>query len=160
MSRSPTRDFIVGLFVLGGLIALGYLSVSIGGLRYNGPGGLTLFAKFDETGGLKARAPVVIAGVKVGQVKSIRLNDDFRARVEIDIDHNLKLPIDTTASIVTSGLLGDRYITLEVGGDPEMLKPGDEIGFTESAVILERLLGKFVHNAGVQKEDKEGSERQ
>ena len=149
MTRSPTRDFIVGLFVLVGLLALGYLSVSIGGLRYNGAGGLPLFAVFDETGGLKPRAPVVISGVKVGQVKSIALNKDFRARVEIDVDRNLKLPSDTTASIVTAGLLGDRYITLGIGGEDEYLKPGDEIAFTESAVILERLIGKFIHNAGV-----------
>jgi phospholipid/cholesterol/gamma-HCH transport system substrate-binding protein len=151
MSRSPTRDFIVGLFVLGGLLAIGYLSLSIGGLSYNGPGGLTLFAKFDETGGLKTRAPVVISGVKVGQVRGIKLTDDFRARVEIEVDKRLALPLDTSASIVTAGLLGDRYITLEVGGDEKLLAPGDEIGFTESAVILERLIGKFIHNAGVQK---------
>ena len=158
MSRSPTRDFIVGLFVLGGLVAIGYLSVSIGGLTYNGPGGLTLFAKFDQTGGLKDRAPVVIAGVKVGQVRSIVLSDDFRARVQFEVDRRLQLPVDTTASIVTSGLLGDRYISLEIGGEETMLKSGDEIGFTESAVILERLIGKFIHNSGVEKQDKKGAE--
>lgn len=157
MSRSPSRDFIVGLFVLAGFIAVAYLSVSIGGLRYSGPGGMLLFARFDETGGLKSRAPVVISGVKVGQVKAITLNDDFRARVEMDVDRRLALPIDTTASIVTAGLLGDRYITLEIGGDEQVLKSGDEIGFTENAVILERLIGKFIHNAGVQRpDDKEG----
>lgn len=151
MSRSPTRDFIVGLFVLAGFVAIAYLSVSIGGLRYNGPGGLILFARFDETGGLKTRAPVVISGVKVGQVKAITLNDDFRARVEIDVDRHLALPVDTTASIVTAGLLGDRYITLEIGGEEQTLESGDEIGFTENAVILERMIGKFIHNAGIQK---------
>ena len=155
MSRSPMRDFLVGLFVFAGLLAIGYLSVSIGGLRYNGRGGLKLHAKFDETGGLKARAPVVISGVKVGQVKAITLTDDFRARVEIDVDQSLKLPVDTTASIVTAGLLGDRYVILQVGGDEEILKSGDEIGFTESAVLLERLIGKFIHDAGVRKPDAE-----
>ena len=160
MSRSPTRDFVTGLFVLAGLLAIFYLSVRIGGLRYNGPGGLVLFAKFNETGGLKPRAPVVIAGVKVGQVKTIELGEDFRARVEIDVDHNLKLPVDSTASIVTSGLLGDRYVSLEVGGEEQLLKSGDEIGFTESAVVLERLLGKLVHNVGVQSDSKEGNNQQ
>jgi phospholipid/cholesterol/gamma-HCH transport system substrate-binding protein len=150
MSRSPTRDFLVGLFVLAGLLAIGYLSVSIGGLTYNGPRGLQLYAVFDETGGLKPRAPVEISGVKVGQVTSISLAPDFRARVEIDVDRRLQLPVDTSASIVTAGLLGDRYISLEIGGDEQILKPGEEITFTESAVILERLLGKFIHNAGVQ----------
>ena len=158
MSRSPTRDLIVGLFVLAGFVVIAYLSVSIGGLRYSGQGGMILFARFDETGGHKARAPVVISGVKVGQVKAITLNDDFRARVEMDVDHRLALPIDTTASIVTAGLLGDRYITLEIGGEEENLKSGDEIGFTENAVIMERLLGKFIHNAGIERPgDKEGA---
>jgi phospholipid/cholesterol/gamma-HCH transport system substrate-binding protein len=159
MTRSPTRDFLVGVFVLAGLIAIGYLSVSIGGLNYSGPGGLTLYAQFDQTGGLKPRAPVVISGVKVGQVKAIALNDDFRARVEIDVDRSLKLPVDTSASIVTAGLLGDRYISLEVGGEEQILQPGDEIGFTESAVILERLIGKFIHDAGVGN-GKEGEQRE
>lgn len=150
MTRSPTRDLLVGLFVVAGLLAIGYLSVSIGGLNYSGPGGLRLYAVFDQTGGLKARAPVEISGVKVGQVRSIGLNQDFRARVEIEVDNTLELPIDTAASIVTAGLLGDRYISLEVGGDDVILGQDEEIGFTESAVILERLIGKFIHNAGVE----------
>lgn len=149
MQRSPTRDFLVGIFVLAGILAIGYLSISVGGLAYTGQGGLTLYAKFDQTGGLKTRAPVVISGVKVGQVTAISLADDYRARVELDVDRTLELPADTSASIVTAGLLGDRYITLQLGGEEETLRPGEEIAFTESAVILERLLGKFVHNAGV-----------
>jgi phospholipid/cholesterol/gamma-HCH transport system substrate-binding protein len=149
MRRSPARDFLVGIFVLIGLGAVAYLSFRVGGLTYGGPGGLTLFARFDQIGGLKPRAPVVIAGVKVGQIKSIVLADDYRARVTMDVDPSLKIPADTTASIVTSGLLGDRYISLELGGDTQLLRPGEEIGFTESAVILERVIGKLVHNAGV-----------
>jgi phospholipid/cholesterol/gamma-HCH transport system substrate-binding protein len=146
MNRSPVRDFIVGCFVLAGLGAIAYLSISVAGLSYGGPGGLTLYATFDQTGGLKPRAPVVIAGVKVGQVKAITLDQNARARAEFDLDNSLKIPTDTTASIVTSGILGDRYISLQLGGDTEFLKPGDEIGFTESAVILERLIGKLIHN--------------
>jgi phospholipid/cholesterol/gamma-HCH transport system substrate-binding protein len=149
MSRSSTRDFLVGMFVLAGLAAIAYLSLSVGGLSYNGPGGLTLYASFDETGGLKPRAPVEISGVKVGQVKAITLDRNFRARVEIDVDATLKLPTDTSASIVTSGLLGDRYITLQLGGEEQYLKSGDEITFTESAVILERLIGKLIHSTDV-----------
>src|ERR1044072_2062094 len=108
MTRSPMRDFLVGIFVLVGLGAIAYLSFSVGGLSYAGPGGLDLFASFDQTGGLKPRAPVVISGVKVGQVKAIGLGKDFRARVELDLDSSLKLPVDTSASIVTAGILGDR----------------------------------------------------
>ena len=147
MSRSPARDLVVGLFVLAGLAAIAYLSINVGGLSYNGPRGLTLYASFDQTGGLKARAPVVISGVKVGQVTAIGLGSDYRARATLDLDPKLKLPTDTTASIQTSGLLGDRYVALQLGGEEQMLKSGDEISFTESAVILERLIGKLVHNA-------------
>jgi phospholipid/cholesterol/gamma-HCH transport system substrate-binding protein len=153
MSRSPVRDFLVGLFVLAGLGAIAYLSVNVGGLSYAGPGGLTLYASFDQTGGLKARAPVVISGVKVGQVQAIGLAQDFRARVTLDVDRSLQLPTDTTASIQTAGLLGDRYVTLQVGGEEQLLKNGDEIAFTESAVILERLIGKLVHGAPSEKSE-------
>ncbi len=147
MNRSPLRDFVVGLFVLAGLGAIAYLSINVGGLSYTGPGGLTLYASFDQTGGLKARAPIVISGVKVGQISAIDLGDDYRARATLELDAKLQLPTDTTASIQTAGLLGDRYVALQLGGDDKMLKSGDEITFTESAVILERLIGKLVHNA-------------
>jgi phospholipid/cholesterol/gamma-HCH transport system substrate-binding protein len=142
------RDFLVGCFVLAGLAAVAYLSFQVGGLSWKGPGGLGLVANFDEIGGLKPRAQVVIAGVKVGQVRSITLDRDYRARVDLDVDAGLKLPVDTTASIMTSGLLGDRYVSLQLGGEQEMLKPGDKITFTESAVVLERVLGKLVYSGG------------
>ena len=145
MTRAPLRDLLVGLFVLAGLGAIAYLSLSVGGLSARGPGGLTVYADFDEIGGLKPRAQVVISGVKVGQVASIALDDNYRARVKMDLDARLKLPIDTSASIVTSGLLGDRYVSLQLGGEPETLKPGDRIAMTESAVVLERLIGKLVY---------------
>jgi phospholipid/cholesterol/gamma-HCH transport system substrate-binding protein len=151
MSRSPTRDLLVGLFVLAGLGAVAYLSFTIGGLSYSGPGGLTLYAPFDQIGGLKVRAPVVISGVKVGQVSSITLGKDFRARVALDLDASLQVPVDTTASIVTAGVLGDRYISLQLGGEEQSLKSGDDIAFTESAVILERLIGKLIHSTDVGK---------
>jgi phospholipid/cholesterol/gamma-HCH transport system substrate-binding protein len=153
MHQSPVRDFVVGLFVLVGLGAIAYLSMTIGGLAFSDRGGLTLYAAFDEIGGLKPRAPVAVAGVKVGQVKSIRLGENLRARVELDLDSRLEIPTDTSASIMTSGLLGDQYISLQLGGEEACLKSGDEIGFTESAVILERLIGKFVHDSGVQDAD-------
>lgn len=149
MTRGGLRDLLVGLFVLGGIGAVAYLSFSVAGPSVGGPHGLTLYAAFDQTGGLKVRAPVMIAGVKVGQIRAITLDDRFRARVEMDLDPALRLPTDSSASIVTAGILGDRYISLQLGGDPEVLKAGDEIAFTESAVILERLIGKLVHNADV-----------
>lgn len=153
MNRSPGRDLLVGLFVLAGLAAIAYLSFAVGGLTFNDQGGLTINADFDEIAGLKPRAQVVISGVKVGQVTSIVLDDDARARVTMDLAQSLKLPSDTSASIVTAGLLGDRYISLQLGGDDTLLKSGDTITFTESAVILERLIGKFVHNSDVGKSE-------
>ena len=148
------RDFVVGLFVLAGLGAIAYLSISVGGLSYAGPGGLTLYANFDQTGGLKQRAPVVIAGVKVGQVTSITLDKKTaRARVTMDLDKKLEIPADTTASIMTSGILGDRFISLQLGGDPQLLHSGDEISFTESAILLERLIGKLIHNPDTSKSE-------
>lgn len=145
MTRSPMRDLLVGLFVLAGLAAIAYLSFSVGGLSYSGPGGLTLYAAFDQTGGLKARAPVMISGVKVGQVKGITLDKDYRARAQLDLDGSLQLPVDSSASIVTAGILGDRYVSLQLGGEEQVLKSGDTINFTESAVILESLIGKFIY---------------
>ncbi len=149
MQRSPIRDFIVGLFVLSGLAAIGYLSIQVGGPAYKGPGGFALHATFDEVGGLKARAAVVIAGVKVGQVISIELDDMLRARCELDVDPSLELDIDTSAAIMTTGLLGDQFIALEPGGADEMLQSGDAISRTTSALSIERLVGKFVNNTGL-----------
>lgn len=151
MNQGSTRDLVVGLFVLAGLAAVAFLSLSVGGLSLTNHGGLTLYANFDQIGGLKPRAPVQISGVKVGQVVDIALNDDFRARVRLDLRKDLQLPIDTTASIVTAGLLGDQYISLQIGGDDKNLAQGEDIEFTESAVILERLIGQFIHNTNVEK---------
>lgn len=154
MTRAPVRDFLVGCFVLVGLAAIAYLSFRVGGLASGPPGGFKVYAAFDEIGGLKPRAPVVVSGVKVGQVTSIVLDQRYRARVELDLDPAVILPVDTSASIVTAGVLGDRYVQLQLGGDPEVVKNGEDLGFTESAVILERLIGKFVHNVGVDKGEK------
>ena len=154
MTRAPVRDFLVGCFVLIGLGAIAYLSLRVGGLAGGPPGGFTVFAVFDEIGGLKPRAPVVVSGVKIGQVKAITLDKNYRARVELDLLPGVELPVDTSASIVTAGVLGDRYVQLQLGGDPQLVKAGEDLGFTESAVILERLIGKFIHNVGVDKGDK------
>jgi phospholipid/cholesterol/gamma-HCH transport system substrate-binding protein len=150
MQPSATRDLIVGLFVALGLAAIAYLSIQVGGLTYKGHGGLKLYAVFDEIGGLKPRAPVSIAGVTVGQVEAIDLDEALRARVTLDVDRKLQLPTDTSAGIRTSGLLGDQFIALEPGAEEVMLGPGEEIAMTESALSIERLIGRFVQNSGVE----------
>ena len=151
MQRSMTRDLVVGLFVLAGLGAIAYLSFTVGGFSLRRNEGLIVYAAFDEIGGLKPRAPVEISGVRVGQVEKITLNGNFRARVQMNLERGLQLPLDTSASIVTAGLLGDRFISLQLGGEDAVLKSGEEIRFTESAVVLERLIGKLVHDTDVEK---------
>ncbi len=149
MPSSPVRDLLVGLFVLAGIGAIAYLSVQLGARAYTGDGGLVLTAAFDEIGGLSPRSPVVIGGVTVGQVTSIDLDsEDFRAIVTVDIDANLEIPDDTAASILTQGILGDQYIALEPGGSPDLLETGGEISYTQSAVVLERLIGKVLQSFG------------
>lgn len=149
MPSSPIRDLLVGLFVIAGLLAIAYLSIQLGARAYTGDGGLILTAAFDEVGGLSPRAPVVIGGVTVGQVKAIELDaEDFRAIVVMDIDAVLEIPDDTTASILTQGVLGDQYIALEPGGSPDLLESGGEISYTQSAVVLERLIGKVLQSFG------------
>lgn len=155
MRESPRQELWVGIFLLGGLVAIAYLSIAIGGMRTGGPGGRAIVATFDEIGGLKQRARVVVGGVKVGQVQSIDLAPDFRARVTLDVDERLALPADTSASILTSGVLGDQYIALEPGADETTLAAGDEIQFTQSAVVLERLIGKLIQNLGSGAKDEE-----
>jgi phospholipid/cholesterol/gamma-HCH transport system substrate-binding protein len=149
MSQSLMRDSLVGIFVLIGLGAIAYLSVSLGGASYRGPGGLELIATFDQIGGLKLRSRVVVGGVKMGQVTAITLDEDLRARVMLEIDDQLRLPVDTSASILTSGVLGDQYVELEPGGEEQYLQSGDEIRFTQNAFVLERMIGKAVQNLGV-----------
>lgn len=146
MRESTRRDLLVGLFVLAGLIAIAYLSVSVGGATYRGPGGLEVVATFDQIGGLKPRSRVVVGGVPVGEVLSIRLDEELRARVTLDLDGRLQLPVDTSAAILTSGVLGDQYIELEPGAEEELLESGGEIEFTQSAFILERMIGRLVQN--------------
>ena len=156
MRAHRTRDLAVGFFVFLGLAAIAYLSLSVGGIG-DTPGGLTLYATFDQVADLKPRAPVDISGVKVGQVVAVALDDNYRARVELDVDPKLQLPIDSSAAIVTSGLLGDRYIQIELGAEEEYLAAGEEIAYTESAIVLERLIGKVVHNFNADKDDKKES---
>jgi phospholipid/cholesterol/gamma-HCH transport system substrate-binding protein len=145
MQKSSTRDFIVGGFVLVGLAAVVYLSVSLGGVSYKGAGGFELRATFDDVGGLSQRSPVKISGVKVGQVRSIHLDEDLRALVSLDLDPVLELPIDSSASIRTAGLLGDQFVSLEPGAEDELLAPGELFTYTESALSLDKLVGRLVH---------------
>jgi phospholipid/cholesterol/gamma-HCH transport system substrate-binding protein len=148
MERS-TLDLWVGLFVCAGIAALLVLAMKVGNMTSIGLGNqtYTLYANFDNIGGLKPRAPVKSAGVVVGRVTSIGCdNERFNARVELAIENSFKFPKDTTASILTSGLLGEQYIGLEAGGDPQNLASGESLKLTQSAVVLEKLISQFLYS--------------
>jgi phospholipid/cholesterol/gamma-HCH transport system substrate-binding protein len=147
MSRT-TIDIWVGFFVAIGLGALLFLALKVGNLTSVSNGETyTLQARFDNIGGLKVRAPVKSAGVVVGRVSSIRFDpENYVALVTMQVDAQYKFPSDTFATINTSGLLGEQYIGFEVGGSENMLKSGDIIKKTQSAVVLEKLISQFMFN--------------
>lgn len=142
-------DLWVGVFVAAGIAALLVLALKVGNASSTFNVGQTyqLVGRFDNIGGLKVRAPVKSAGVVVGRVADIQFdNAKFAARVTMNVDERYKFPKDTTASILTSGLLGEQYVGLEGGGDDKMLQNGDAIKLTQSAVVLEKLIGQFLYN--------------
>jgi phospholipid/cholesterol/gamma-HCH transport system substrate-binding protein len=141
-------EIMVGLFVLLGIGALVFLALKAANLASFGEHkGYTVSAKFDNIGGLKARAPVRSAGVTVGRVKSISLDPKtYQGLVRLEIDNFVKFPKDTSAKILTAGLLGDQYIGLEPGADEKELAGGDVITQTQSAVVLENLIGQLIFN--------------
>ncbi|MDN3525522.1 outer membrane lipid asymmetry maintenance protein MlaD [Halomonas sabkhae] len=150
MKRSKTMELGVGLFMLAGIIGLVFLGLRVSGLSLQTPESrFELQANFANIGGLKPRARVTMAGVTVGRVESIELDTEwYDARVVMEIDGDLegKLPEDSTAAVLTSGLLGEQYIGLSVGGAPETLGEGDRIRDTQSALVLEELIQQFVSN--------------
>ncbi|NTV11360.1 MAG: outer membrane lipid asymmetry maintenance protein MlaD [Zoogloea sp.] len=160
MSRT-TLDLWVGVFVAIGIAALLFLSLKVGSISGAGvTDPYTLKARFDNIGGLKVRAPVKTAGVTVGRVAEIRYDSEsFLAEVTLSVDGRYKFPKDTFANILTSGLLGEQYIGLEPGGDEQMLKPGDTISKTQSAVVLEKLISQFLFNKASEGEPASGAKQ-
>lgn len=154
MSRDKT-DFWVGLFVLLGMLALVFLALRAGNLSsFSFAPTYQIQAHFDNIGGLKVRAPVKSSGVVVGRVSKLTFdNQRFQAVAILDLDEGYEFPLDSSASILTSGLLGEQYIGLTPGGDDNMLKDGSEVQFTQSAVVLEELISKFLYSSA----DKEGA---
>lgn len=145
MNRA-TVDLWVGIFVMMGIGALIFLSLRVGNLltASNEPG-YRLEARFDNVAGLKPRAPVKAAGVVVGRVERIRLDPQtYEASVTMRIDQGYQFSRDTIASVLTSGLLGEVYVGLDAGGDPQMLAEGGRISKTQSALVLEKMIGQFL----------------
>jgi phospholipid/cholesterol/gamma-HCH transport system substrate-binding protein len=141
-------DLWVGIFVAIGIVALLFLALKVGNLSSaHLSETYVLQARFDNIGGLKVRGPVKSAGVVVGRIVDIKLDAaTYEAVVTMDIDGRFHFPKDTFASIYTSGLLGEQFIGFDVGGDEKLLKAGDTVTKTQSAVVLEKLISQFLFN--------------
>jgi phospholipid/cholesterol/gamma-HCH transport system substrate-binding protein len=146
--QRATLDLWVGLFVVAGIVAVLFLALKVGNLGgFDNGETYMVKASFDNIGGLKARAPVKSAGVVVGRVAEIAFDPKtYEAIVTLSLDTRYPFPKDTSASIMTSGLLGEQYIALEAGGDEKMLASGDALKITQGAVVLENLIGQFLYN--------------
>lgn len=146
--KKNALDFWVGLFVVAGFVAVLFLALKAGNMTtFSFQETYAVQARFDNIGGLKARAPVKSAGVVVGRVSEIRFDDKtYQATVVMNVEKRYEFPKDTSAKILTSGLLGEQYIGLEAGGDTAMLADGARITMTQSAVVLENLIGQFLYN--------------
>ena len=155
MNRS-ILDLWVGFFVLLGIAALMFLAIKVGNLSSaHMSETYVLEAKFDNIGGLKVRGPVKSAGVVVGRISDIKFDAaSYEAVVITNIDGRYQFPKDTFASILTAGLLGEQYIGLDAGGDEKMLKAGDKISKTQSAVVLEKLISQFLFSKAADGQDK------
>lgn len=149
MKNTRTLELLVGLFVAAGMGALFMLAMSVSNLAsYGGGDGYTVKARFDNIGGLKVRSPVAASGVRIGRVTDIQYDvEGFEALVSMSIEPKYNaFPIDTSASILTSGLLGEQYIGLEPGAEEEYLTQGSEIDITQSALVLEQIIGQFLYS--------------
>ncbi|MDO8696517.1 MAG: outer membrane lipid asymmetry maintenance protein MlaD [Pseudomonadales bacterium RIFCSPLOWO2_12_59_9] len=147
--QTRTMEIGVGLFLLAGLLALLLLALRVSGLSVaDSADTYKLYANFDNVAGLTVRAKVTMAGVTIGKVSAIDLDrDSYTGRVTMDLQKRVdNLPEDSTASILTAGLLGEKYVGISVGGDEALLKEGGVIRDTQSALVLEDLIGKFLLN--------------
>lgn len=148
MTREKT-DFWVGLFVLLGAIALIFLALRAGNMSsFSFAPTYQVQAYFDNLGGLKVRAPVKSSGVVVGRVSGISFdNERYQAMVTLDLEAKYEFPTDSSVSILTSGLLGEQYIGVTPGGEDKMLTQNNTIQYTQSAVVLEELISKFLYSS-------------
>ena len=146
--QRKSLDIWVGLFVLLGAVALMFVALKAGNMSsFSFEKTYTVSSRFDNIGGLKPRAPVKSAGVVVGRVGDISFDDqDYRALVTLQLQERYKFPKDSSAKILTSGLLGEQYVGLEPGGDEANLAAGDQIKMTQSAIVLENLISQFLYS--------------
>ncbi len=137
-------EFFVGIFMIVGFLAFGYLALQLGEVTlFSGSTNYTVVAQFDNIAGIKKGAAVQVAGVTVGQASKIWLDDDGYANVALLVGKSLELPVDSTASVKSQGLIGDKFIALSPGGEEELFKDGALLTDTESSVDIESLISKF-----------------
>ena len=136
-------ELAVGVFMIIGIICLGYLSIKLGKMEVFGDKGYEIQAIFSNSGGLKSGSSVVIAGVEVGRVKRVAL-DDYQAKVVLNIPLNVKIQEDAIASIKTKGLIGEKYVEITPGGADELIEPGGRIRETQSAIDFEEIISNYV----------------
>lgn len=149
MQHSKTQDTLVGLFVAVGIAALFYMALQVSNLgSYSAGDSYTVIARFQNSGGLKVKSPVSVAGVRIGRVSKITLDkQSHESVVEMNIDSQYdNLPSDSGASIYTAGLLGEQYINIDPGSSEDFLKNKSTLDITSSAIVLEEMIGKFMLN--------------
>jgi phospholipid/cholesterol/gamma-HCH transport system substrate-binding protein len=148
IKQQSKLELIVGVFVLAGLVAIGWLALDLGRGAFVAGDAYTVTAEFANTGSLTTGSNVVIAGVPVGRVTKVALNPkNFRAVVSLEVERAVQLPTDSIASVKTAGLIGDKYISIAPGGDPDMIKPDGIIAETESDVDIASLISRFAFGA-------------
>lgn len=142
--RNSYLDIFVGLFLIAGFLALGWLALQLGEVPWlTGSRSYVVYAEFGNISGVKSGADVQISGVKVGTVRDLSLNKDAYAKVAMQINKDVAIPVDSIASVKSQGIIGDKFIQINLGGDEELFQEGDVITDTESAVDIESLISKF-----------------
>jgi len=138
-------ELAAGFFVVLGIFALAFISIKLGRLEVISGTGYSLYAEFEKAGGVKAGAAVEIAGVEVGKVKKIRLDKNYEAMLELEINNNIKIQEDAIASIRTKGLIGEKYVQISPGGSDKILPSGGKIRETESPIDIDEAISKYIY---------------
>ncbi len=148
MNEYKKIEMIVGAFVLAGIISISWMAVKLGQIGGIGASGYMLEAVFTDAGGMRSGSDVMMAGVVIGRVDDVAVNDDSEARLTLLIDDGIPVTADAIASVRTKGIIGERYIRITQGGDDEILQAGDEIEETEPAINIEDLVSKYIFSSG------------
>ncbi|MDT8375217.1 MAG: outer membrane lipid asymmetry maintenance protein MlaD [Mariprofundaceae bacterium] len=148
MTEYKKIEMIVGAFVLAGIISISWMAVKLGQIGGMGASGYALKAVFTDAGGMRSGSDVMMAGVVIGRVDEVVVNERSQARLTLLINDGIPVTSDAIASVRTKGIIGERYVRISQGGDDELLQAGDEIEETESAINIEDLVSKYIFSSG------------